>query len=91
MPFNMRSQPVSEQFFWVQILMCAPVYVHGAHVPVLFAFTGSHQTDQTDRTEPVTVTCPQQTDSTGATIQPVIDPAHCGDRTNQVSELRSWC
>ena len=84
----MRSQTVSGQFFWVQILMYAPVYVHGAHIPVLFAFTGSHQTDQTDQTEPATVTCPQQTDSAGANTQPVTVPTYCGDRTNQqVSEL----
>ena len=53
---------------------------------ILFAFTGLHQTD---RTEPATVSCPQQTDSAGATMQPVIDPAYCGDRTIQVSELRN--
>ena len=44
---------------------------------------------QTDQTEPAAVSCPQQTDSAGANIQPVIDPAYCGDRTNQVSELRN--
>ena len=51
--------------------------------------TEAHQTDQTDQTEPAAVSCPQQTDSAGANIQPVIDPAYCGDRTNQVSELRN--
>ena len=82
----MRSQPVSEQFFWVQILMCAPVYVHGAHIHISIAFTVLYQTDQT---EPATVTCPHQTDSADVNIQPVIDPTYCGDRTNQVSELRN--
>ena len=48
--------------------------------------TGAHQTDQT---EPATVSCPQQTDSAGATIQPVTVPVYCGDRKNQVSEMWS--
>ena len=79
----MSSQLVSEQF--LQILMYATMYVHGAHTNI-FAFTGPHPTDQT---EPAAVTCSQQTDSAGVNIQPVTVPAYCGDSTNQVSELRN--
>ena len=75
---------MSEQF--LQILMYATQCTCMELTLTYVNITGAHQTDQT---EPSAVNCPQQTDSTGANIQPVNDPAYCGDRTNQVNELRN--